>query len=866
MDLRLLCLHGKYQTKEIFRSRLGKLVNKLRSTSGANCVFVDGTYDLEMRPGDMVPPKTWWKYSELDKDSEINSVDETLLYLQKVWKEQGPFQGLIGFSMGGTLAVALASRRDLFPGLKFVVVGGAPACDNVGGLWEDPSPSIALPSLHVIGKADQLISSESSMKLSNRFENPQYYEHEQGHCFPSNAAFRDACLNFASKALEARQAEPESSEDDNDGAYDLLEIEEQQRDELEALEAIYPDRMNIIQPLPKAVLAFKLECAENEKLHQKLTLVVSFTKYYPMKPPKVKLTHEIDMLNFPNTCEKSLLNCVRQEVVAQEGMPCVFSAISAAETWLEDPENLVVKVAETVATKENVTLDDLDDDDDNDMGVVEKIWEMNDLDEVKENELVEEATTEACRNLAERMKNPKQDEGHVAEGRGVKKFVVGLVGKPSAGKSTFFCCATRLQTEAKVAPHPFTTIDPNFGVGWWASNDKSDLATFSSQHGRDAQGRRLLPLVIKDVAGLIPGAYKGHGKGNRFLNDLCDADVLIHVVDVSGSSDKNGVQVSIGDASASSASEDMKWVREELHRWIFGNVATKWRSVVRASRASGRAAEERLLSLFTGYQGTRSTLKAAAFRANLDLCEPQLFTRADLHRLVAHFLSVRFPMCLALNKCDILLDKVDGHVGEKTINQAQAIALEQGYGSITCSAMLESTLLSLAKQGVVDYQLGGTGFEIKDADKLKQFDPTGKISTALESATSLLDRFGTTGVTDCISTAIHMRHPILVYPVSNLKTGSPVEVGASKAEEASLKFRDCLQALPGSTVEDVFAALKRGVNETYRIDGDFIRAETTSLVPNSPIKQCGKESQLDKSMCVIKLLTNRKVVWQQKLR
>lgn len=47
-------------------------------------------------------------------------------------------------------------------------------------------------------------------------------------------------------------------------------------------------------------------------------------------------------------------------------------------------------------------------------------------------------------------------------------------------------------------------------------------------------------MIVKDVAGLVPGAYKGRGKGNRFLNDLCDADVLIHVVDATGRSDKDG--------------------------------------------------------------------------------------------------------------------------------------------------------------------------------------------------------------------------------------------------------------------------------------------------------------------------------------
>lgn len=73
--------------------------------------------------------------------------------------------------------------------------------------------------------------------------------------------------------------------------------------------------------------------------------------------------------------------------------------------------------------------------------------------------------------------------------------------------------------EAAVAAHPFTTIEPNTGPGWYQSAVKC-----SSREGR------LLPVIVKDVAGLVPGAYKGRGKGNKFLGDLCEADVLVHVV------------------------------------------------------------------------------------------------------------------------------------------------------------------------------------------------------------------------------------------------------------------------------------------------------------------------------------------------
>jgi ribosome-binding ATPase YchF (GTP1/OBG family) len=54
---------------------------------------------------------------------------------------------------------------------------------------------------------------------------------------------------------------------------------------------------------------------------------------------------------------------------------------------------------------------------------------------------------------------------------------------------------------------------------------------------------------VKDVAGLVPGAYQGRGRGNAFLNDLCDADVLVHVVDVSGATDKQGVVTQEGEGA-----------------------------------------------------------------------------------------------------------------------------------------------------------------------------------------------------------------------------------------------------------------------------------------------------------------------------
>jgi len=97
---------------------------------------------------------------------------------------------------------------------------------------------------------------------------------------------------------------------------------------------------------------------------------------------------------------------------------------------------------------------------------------------------------------------------------------------------------------ASMGAIPFTTIDPNIGVclipapsgacpedyqECVSSMNQHDLVLGSS-HGRDSKGRRFIPVCLKDVAGLVPGAYQGRGRGNKFLDDLTDADVLVHIV------------------------------------------------------------------------------------------------------------------------------------------------------------------------------------------------------------------------------------------------------------------------------------------------------------------------------------------------
>ena len=140
-------------------------------------------------------------------------------------------------------------------------------------------------------------------------------------------------------------------------------------------------------------------------------------------------------------------------------------------------------------------------------------------------------------------------------------MLVGVVGKPNVGKSTFFKAATLV--EAETAPYPFTTIKANEGVGFVRVTDVAKEFNVKSnpKHGYVLKDERFVPVKMLDVAGLVPGAHLGKGLGNKFLDDLRQADVLIHVIDASGSTNEKGEIVKAGSYDPCN---DVKFLEDEL--------------------------------------------------------------------------------------------------------------------------------------------------------------------------------------------------------------------------------------------------------------------------------------------------------------
>jgi hypothetical protein len=334
-------------------------------------------------------------------------------------------------------------------------------------------------------------------------------------------------------------------------------------------------------------------------------------------------------------------------------------------------------------------------------------------------------------------------------------FSVGVLGKPSCGKTSFTNAAC--MTDFKVGSYPFTTIDANVGV----THVRAKCACLdfdvedNPQNSICIDGIRLIPVKLIDVAGLVPGAHEGRGMGNKFLDDLRQADVLIHIVDSSGTLDSEGQEVAAG---THDPVEDVRWLEQELTEWILGIIQKDWRRISGRVRAEGAKLDELLLEKLSGLRVERGHILKATRDSDLRAESADQWDESDLRRFSSNLQQIAKPIIIAANK----IDRPTAEDNYKNLTEEFPDRL-----IVPVSALAEKALKDMDRKGIISYIPGGDDFEILDSSSLS----SGETAQLERLRNDLLSKFGGTGVQEILNRAVfEYLNMITVYPVHDINS------------------------------------------------------------------------------------------------
>ena len=266
---------------------------------------------------------------------------------------------------------------------------------------------------------------------------------------------------------------------------------------------------------------------------------------------------------------------------------------------------------------------------------------------------------------------------------------LGVIGLPNVGKSTLFNAIT--QAGAQAANYPFCTIEPNVGV---VAVPDERLDVLAEMYHPE----KYTPAVIEfvDIAGLVRGAYRGEGLGNKFLSHIREVDAVVHVVRCF--EDDNIVHV---DGSVDPL-RDMETINIEL---IFADMETIERRLDKA-RKSAKSGEKKYLHEIELCERIQKHLESQQPVRSMDMTDDE---REEVRQM---FLLTTKPVIYAANIAE-------DEVGTETENvrKVREQAAKEGAEVIVVSAKVEEELASLSPEEKAEF-LEELGIGESGLDKL----------------------------------------------------------------------------------------------------------------------------------------------------
>ena len=330
--------------------------------------------------------------------------------------------------------------------------------------------------------------------------------------------------------------------------------------------------------------------------------------------------------------------------------------------------------------------------------------------------------------------------------------LLGVIGKPNTGKSTFFSAATL--APAEIANYPFTTIKPNRGVGYVRTPcvHEEFQVEDNPRNSLCLDGVRLIPVEIIDVAGLVPSAWEGRGLGNQFLDEIRRADALVHIVDASGGTDCEGRLCKPGEHDPV---EDVQFLEREITMWMATILKKDWAKLARTAETESKDLYSMLEERLSGLGIKRSHIFEATRKTGLNAEKPTTWSEEDFLKFVDTLRQISKPMLIVANKIDL-------PAAEANLEKLRKL----NYTVIPCCAEAELALRRAAEKQLIDYKPGDCNFKIMQPERLSQ----SQIKALETIREKVLLKNGSTGVQDAINMAyFKLLSMITVYPVEDLE-------------------------------------------------------------------------------------------------